>query len=213
MSEQDTTPTLDDDEGLDMLDREPDDFEDEDFDDGDVDLDDEPLPFEDDILLQEFVPDEVGGNGDLVFEDEDSLLGATPMASPVAMPEERLARLEQTARVLAEQEEAREQKRVHRKVKASTTGAAGAAFVPILLQLVGALDLPPNLAATVTAGASALGALLAGYLTPEREQPVTATPAAQDLLAETAALQHTASSGAHHRRRRRTRRRTRARTS
>jgi hypothetical protein len=125
---------------------------------------------------------------DMGIEDDllgaDAVLEATLTALPASMPEERLARLEEAARVLTQAEQAREQKRVKRKVKAATTGAGAAGFVPILLDLIGALHLSPELAATAAAGASVLGSLLAGYLTPERAQPVTTTPAAQDLLNE-----------------------------
>jgi hypothetical protein len=63
---------------------------------------------------------------------------------------------------------AHEAARVKRKVVASTTGAGAAGFIPLLLQLVDALSLSPQVAATVTAAVAALGALVAGYLTPDR---------------------------------------------
>jgi hypothetical protein len=178
MSDQDATPTLDDDV-MDALDR-----DDEDFDD-DLDLDDEPLGLGENVLLREYDPSD--GEDDADGIEAELLAGAAPMTAP-SMSEERLARLEQTTRVLAESERAREQGRVHRKVQAATTGAGAAGFVPILLQLVGALDLPPNLAATASAAASLVGALLAGYLTPEHEFPVTTSTPVQDLLDEGAEL-------------------------
>ena len=55
-----------------------------------------------------------------------------------------------------------------RKVVASTTGAGAAGFIPLLLELVDALKLSPQVAATVTTVVAALGALVAGYLTPDR---------------------------------------------
>jgi len=134
------------------------------------------------------VPDDFVDPG---FTDDGldgGMLGGMPPAPPVSMAEERLARLEDAARLLASQEQSREQGRVHRKVKAATTGAGAAGFVPILLQLAGAMNLPPNLAATAAAVASLAGALLAGYFTPERERPVTASPSVQDLLDEGAEL-------------------------
>jgi hypothetical protein len=210
MSEQNATPgpvassaALDDDDVIDVLDA-----EDEDLDDDGFDLDDEPLALDDNVLVQELVPEDVvqtdGDAIDMGLEDdtadgigddtddgiEDDLLGAADLlaeattALPASMPEERLARLEETARVLTQTEQAREQGRVRRKVKAATTGAGAAGFIPILLDLIGALDLPPELAATAATGASILGSLLAGYFTPEKAQPVTSTPAAQDLINE-----------------------------
>jgi hypothetical protein len=187
MSEQDPTSALDDDD-LDMVDTV--DGADDDFDDDDLDLDREPPAFPDNVLLREYVPDDVDDGGFSGNGVEDDLLGpgGMPAAAPVSMAEERLARLEAAARVLADKEQTREQGRVHRKVKAATTGAGAAGFVPILLQLVGALDLPPNLAATASAAASLVGALLAGYLTPEHEFPVTTSTPVQDLLDEGAEL-------------------------
>jgi hypothetical protein len=210
MSEQNSAPdpiasstALDDDDVLDVLDAEDDDFGDDGF-----DLDDEAMALDDNVLVQELVPEDViqfnGGAMHMGVEDdtadgvgddtddgiEDDLLGAadlfaaTTTALPASMPEERLARLEETARVLTQTEQAREQGRVRRKVKAATTGAGAAGLIPILLDLVGALDLPPELAATAATGASILGSLLAGYFTPEKGQPVTSTPAAQDLINE-----------------------------
>lgn len=190
-----SSTALDDDDVLDVLDA-----EDDDFDDASLDLGDEPLVLDDNVLVQEFVPEDViqfnGGAMDMGVEDdtddgiEDDPVGAADLfaaattALPASMPEERLARLEETARVLTQTEQAREQGRVRRKVKAATTGAGAAGLIPILLDLVGALDLSPELAATAATGASILGSLLAGYFTPEKAQPVTSTPAAQDLINE-----------------------------
>jgi hypothetical protein len=228
MSEQDATPApstaLDDDEIMDILDPEEDDFED-----GDFDLDDEPFSLDDNVVVQEFVSDTVDvgdGNGDVdvdvdvdVDDDdgaiEDDLLTDTALldvaaTSAPSMADERIARLEETLRVLTEAEQVREQGKVHRKVKAATTGAGAIGFVPILLQLIGALDLSPELAATAAAGAASLGALVSGYLTPEREKPVTETPEAQDLLDEgvdvAIAVPHRAHRRARAHRRRRVRR-------
>ena len=190
-----SSTALDDDDVLDVLDA-----EDDDFDDASFDLEDEPLVLDDNVLVQEFVPEDViqfnGGAMDMGVEDdtddgiEDDPVGAADLfaaattALPASMPEERLARLEETARVLTQTEQAREQGRVRRKVKAATTGAGAAGLIPILLDLVGALDLSLELAATAATGASILGSLLAGYFTPEKAQPVTSTPAAQDLINE-----------------------------
>src|SRR5256885_1758945 len=76
----------------------------------------------------------------------------------------------------------RGQGRVRRKVKAATTGAGAIGFVPVLLQLVGVLHLDPELAATISTGAAILGALAAGWATPERQAVVSKTPAVQSLL-------------------------------
>jgi hypothetical protein len=82
--------------------------------------------------------------------------------------EARLERLERVQRQVVKTAREREASRVRRKVVASTTGAGAAGFVPILLELVDALHLSPELAATVASVVAALGALVAGYLTPER---------------------------------------------
>src|SRR3954447_12759834 len=101
--------------------------------------------------------------------DEAALTAAMLAGQAAAGPaEDRLARLEAAARALAEAEVTRENGRVRRKVKAATTGAGLVGFVPVLLQLVGAFDLPPQLSSTVAAGAAILGAFAAGWATPER---------------------------------------------
>jgi len=84
----------------------------------------------------------------------------------------RVARLEAAARELAAAEVTREQRRVQRKVGAATTGAGAVGFLPILLQLAGAIDLPPELAATASTLAAIVGAFAAGWVTPEREPPL-----------------------------------------
>ena len=91
--------------------------------------------------------------------------------------EARIARLEAAARELAAAEITREGRRVHRKVGAATTGAGAIGFLPILLQLAGAIDLPPALAATASTVAAIVGAFTAGWATPEREPPLPPTSA------------------------------------
>jgi hypothetical protein len=81
----------------------------------------------------------------------------------------RLDQLEAAIRALSAQQVAHERQRVRRKVSAATGGASLAAFVPIGLQLLDALNMTAEVASTVAAAAGALGAFLAGYLTPERE--------------------------------------------
>ena len=71
---------------------------------------------------------------------------------------------------------AHEAARVRRKVVASTTGAGAAGFIPLLLQLVDALRLSPQVAATVTTAVAALGALVAGYFTPDRAPVLPPSP-------------------------------------
>ena len=91
--------------------------------------------------------------------------------------EARLAKLEAAARELAAAEITREGRRVRRKVSAATTGAGAIGFLPILLQLAGAIDLPPALAATASTLAAIVGAFTAGWATPEREPPLPPTSA------------------------------------
>jgi hypothetical protein len=86
--------------------------------------------------------------------------------------EERLARLEAAARSLAAAEVVAESRKVRRKVTAATTGAGAIGVVPLLLQLLGAVDMPPEWAATFSTAAAAIGALAAGWLTPERQPPL-----------------------------------------
>ncbi|HET6548752.1 MAG TPA: hypothetical protein VFG79_09865 [Solirubrobacter sp.] len=114
----------------------------------------------------------------LFGEDEDEEdLGEDDLAlDDLPAPDPRMATLESTVRQLAGAQAQREQRRVRRKVTAATGGAGVVGFIPILLQLVGGLDLDPELASAVVAGAAALGALVAGYMTPER------VPPALDLL-------------------------------
>jgi hypothetical protein len=89
-------------------------------------------------------------------------------------PDARVAQLESAVQTLAAQQSAHEQQRVRRKVTAATGGAGLASFIPIGLQLMGALHVTAEVASTVAAVAAvaaAAGALLAGYLTPERQGP------------------------------------------
>jgi hypothetical protein len=87
----------------------------------------------------------------------------------------RVDQLEAAIQKLAAQQVASEQQRMRRKVKAATGGASLAGFIPIGLQLVDTLSVTAEVASTIAAAAGALGALLAGYLTPER--PAPASPA------------------------------------
>ena len=133
---------------------------------------DAALPTEDDAMLD--VPD--------TFE------AAAPAAFAPASHDEtewedveaRLARLEATQQEIVTAAREHEAARLRRKVAASTTGAGAAGFIPLLLQLVDALSLSPEVAATVTSAAAALGALVAGYLTPERAAVLPPAPGTVD---------------------------------
>jgi hypothetical protein len=94
---------------------------------------------------------------------------ATVAAVAPAAGQERIDQLEQVAKALTAAMVTRENGRVRRKVSASATGAALVGAVPVILQLIGALDLSPELAATVSAAAATVAAFLTGYATPERK--------------------------------------------
>lgn len=95
-----------------------------------------------------------------------------PTAAAVQEPE-RVAQLETAVKALAGQSADRESRRVRRKVTAATGGAGIVGLIPIVLQLAGALDVSPEVASTVAAVAAALGALAAGWATPERPKPIS----------------------------------------
>jgi hypothetical protein len=118
------------------------------------------------------------GIAEVGFEEPAAPAAAT---APAGSLEERLARLEAAAQTLAAAEVTREGRKVRRKVVAGTTGAGAVGFIPILLELVGAINLDPEIAATVATVAAALGSLVAGYLTPERTPPLPDAEA-QSLL-------------------------------
>jgi hypothetical protein len=127
---------------------------------------------------------------------EDPAMLAVPDTSAAAAPdtfaavghdesewedvEARLARLEATQHQIVTAAREHEAARLRRKVAASTTGAGAAGFVPLLLQLVNALSLSPEVAATVTSAAAALGALVAGYVTPDRAPVLPPAPESVD---------------------------------
>jgi hypothetical protein len=94
--------------------------------------------------------------------------------------EARLERVEAIQHQVVLAARAHEAARVKRKVVASTTGAAAAGFIPLLLQLVDALSLSPQVAATVTTAVAALGALVSGYLTPDRPPVLPSEPGSVD---------------------------------
>jgi hypothetical protein len=80
----------------------------------------------------------------------------------------RLSRLELAAQALVAAQVDKDGRRVHRKVSAASLGAFLAAAIPVLLDLLGALNLSPELTSTVSAGAALIGAFAAGWATPER---------------------------------------------
>jgi hypothetical protein len=128
-----------------------------------------------DALFGEDEDEEDLGEDDLDLGDEFEV---PPVALDHAFELEeqrpdRVAQLETAVKVLAGEHAKREQKRVRRKVTAATGGAGMVGFIPILLQLIGALDVSPEVASTVAAVAAALGALAAGWATPEREAPLS----------------------------------------
>ena len=121
--------------------------------------------------------------------DDDLLPGLEDPAPPLppstaAIPpdfEARLAKLEAAARALAAAEVTREQRKVRRKVSAATTGAGAIGAVPILLQLAGAFDLDPEIVATISTAAAAIGAFVAGWITPERKPALSPAVAHETL--------------------------------
>jgi hypothetical protein len=135
---------------------------------------DEPEPLPDDAAIDEladdFGPDEVGEEA-LDFEPNLAALEVEP-AQPAARGDDvsdRLQRLEQAAQALVAAQVDRDGRRVRRKVSAATLGAFVTALIPMLLDVVGALNLDPELTSTITAGAALVGAFAAGWATPERE--------------------------------------------
>jgi hypothetical protein len=115
-------------------------------------------------------------------ELEDADLGAADEprfdADPILVPAEmeaRVRRLEDAARALAVAEVARDRKRVRRKVSAATTGAGAIGAIPALLQLAGAFDLDPAIVAAGSTVLAAIGAFVAGWVTPERKPSLPAT--------------------------------------
>jgi hypothetical protein len=112
------------------------------------------------------------------FDDAALTMPATATATDI---EARLAKLEAAARALATAEVTRDRKKVRRKVSAATTGAGVIGAVPILLQLAGAFNLDPEIVATASTVAAAIGAFIAGWLTPERK-PTIPTEVALETL-------------------------------
>lgn len=139
---------------------------------------DEEIEFDGAVVTQAapdaFVADlDIAHGEDEEVEPLDDLDLDTEPAPAAPIEDARVAQLEAAVSKLAAQQVATEQQRVRRKVTAATGGAALTSFIPIALQLMGALNVTAEVASTVAAAAGALGALLAGYLTPERQTPAS----------------------------------------
>jgi hypothetical protein len=143
-----------------------------------------PVADEDDLDADRDFDESDAGAGDdgaELLEELGAMASAALAPVPDGAPDARLARVEAAARALAQAERERDSGKVRRKVKASATGAGVIGAIPILLQLTGALHLPPELAATVSTAAAILGSFATGWATPER-QPPPAAQAADALL-------------------------------
>jgi len=164
--------------------------------DGLFDEDDDDGVGEDGIPDDDAADDTIGDMEDFEGFDEAPIDFTEPgaetdqMFAPVAATTEirvpagerrRIDQVEAVAQALALATVERDSGRVRRKVAASATGAAAVGGIPALLQLVGALDLSPELAATAAAAAAAVAAFLSGYTTPERK-PTLPPEMVQDLL-------------------------------
>jgi hypothetical protein len=136
------------------------------------DDDDTILEFDGAVVTQAAPYGEDEAAEDLGADDLD--LGDLPPIEPAA-DSERVAQLESAVKQLAGQQQARDQQRLRRKVTAATGGAGAVGLVPIALQLMGVLHVTGEVASTVAAVAAAAGALLAGYVTPERPSAVSPT--------------------------------------
>jgi hypothetical protein len=120
--------------------------------------------------------EDLGDDLDLDDDEEVVVDPGVVLDHAFELPEaagDRVTKLEGAVKDLAGEAVKREQRRVRRKVTAATGGAGAIGCLPILLQLAGALDMDPEVASTVAAAAAALGALVVGYLTPERPLPPT----------------------------------------
>jgi hypothetical protein len=137
-------------------------------------------------LVMFFGEDEVAEDldeDDLELEDYD-LVEHVPLDHAFEVEgadDPRMAKLETAVQELAGAEVKRERQRVRRKVTAATGGAGVIGIVPVILQFAGAFELSAEAASAIAAAAAALGALVAGYMTPEREAPLPANVAAEIL--------------------------------
>jgi hypothetical protein len=148
--------------------------------DDDDELDDDEPELEEDV--PELAPHEVTVHVSEPDDFDDTLEPEIPVAAvPATVDEQRLEQLEHVAQVLTAAAVKKDEGRVRRKVSASATGAALVGAIPVILQLVGALNLSPELAATVSAAAATIASFLSGYVTPERAPTVQPELASQVL--------------------------------
>jgi hypothetical protein len=133
---------------------------------GEPDID-EPEPLPDDAAIDELFTDDFGADD---VGEQPRLAAFEPPADDALA--ERLARLEQATQALVAAQTDRDGRRVHRKVSAASIGAFVAAAIPVLLDLVGALNLSPEVTSTISAGAALVGAFAAGWATPERRPSI-----------------------------------------
>ena len=136
--------------------------------------DDEEIEFDGALVTQIEPPVLIAGLDASYGEDEDvEDLHDDDLDLDAGVADARVTQLETAVTRLAAQQAAKEQQRVRRKVTAATGGAGLASLIPVALQLMGALNVTAEVASTVAAVAAAVGALLAGYLTPERQAPAS----------------------------------------
>ena len=105
-------------------------------------------------------------------QDFDDLFGEDEPIEDLTVEDPRVAQLEVRVAQLTSAELGREQRRVHRKVKAATGGAGLVGVIPIVLQVAGALHLDPELASAIVGAAAVAGAFVAGWVTPERQSQI-----------------------------------------
>src|SRR3954452_1627847 len=85
-------------------------------------------------------------------EDLDALFGEDEALEDLELPaaeDPRVAELQDKVDKLAAHAVEREQGRVRRKVTAATGGAGAVGFIPVLLQITGAMHVDPEVASTV----------------------------------------------------------------
>lgn len=91
---------------------------------------------------------------------------------PVAVSgavEQRQEDVDRAIAALAATHVKQERSRVRRKVQAATASAGAGGAIPLVLQLAGALNVSPEIAATLSTVVGLLAALIGGYFTPERQ--------------------------------------------
>jgi hypothetical protein len=125
--------------------------------------------------------DEEDLDDDLALDDEEVVDAGVVLDHAFEVPEsDRVTKLETAVKDLAGEAVKRDQGRVRRKVTAATGGAGAIGALPLILQLAGALNMDPELAAAIATVGAALGAFIAGWATPERQMPTLP----QEILAK-----------------------------